>query len=117
MEYQSILFEVAQGLARLTLNRPDKRNSFTGAMHDALREAPDIVQVDKGIRVRVITCAGRAFCAGQDLADTAFVYACYSYNRFTVASACTLDFLAPAFLGRSGGRSGRAFAELPHGCL
>ncbi len=114
MEDQSILFEVAQGVARLTLNRPDKRNRFTGAMHAALREALDIVQADKGIRVRVITGAGRAFCAGQDLADTAFAYAC---NRSTVASTCTIDFLAPAFLGRSGGRSGRAFAKLPHGCL
>lgn len=76
MEYQSILFEVAQGVALLTLHRPDKRNSFAGAMHAELREAPDIVQADKWIRVRVITCAGRAFCAGQDLADTAFVCLC-----------------------------------------
>jgi 2-(1,2-epoxy-1,2-dihydrophenyl)acetyl-CoA isomerase len=69
MDYQNILFEVAGGVARLTLNRPDKLNSFTGAMHAELRDALDTIQTDKSIRALVITGAGRAFCAGQDLAD------------------------------------------------
>jgi 2-(1,2-epoxy-1,2-dihydrophenyl)acetyl-CoA isomerase len=70
MTYQNIRFEVqAGGIARLTLNRPDKLNSFTGAMHTELRSALDVVQTDKSIRVLVITGAGRGFCAGQDLAD------------------------------------------------
>jgi 2-(1,2-epoxy-1,2-dihydrophenyl)acetyl-CoA isomerase len=70
MTYQNIHFEVRDGgIARLTLNRPDKLNSFTGAMHAELRAALDTVQVDKAIRVLVITGAGRGFCAGQDLAD------------------------------------------------
>ena len=69
MDYQHILFEAVQGVARLTLNRPDKLNSFIGAMHVELRHALDIVQSDASIRVLVITGAGRAFCAGQDLAD------------------------------------------------
>ncbi len=69
MNYQNILFEVTQGVARLTLNRPDKLNSLTGVMHAELRSALDSVQDDKEIRVLVITGAGRAFCAGQDLAD------------------------------------------------
>jgi 2-(1,2-epoxy-1,2-dihydrophenyl)acetyl-CoA isomerase len=69
MTYQHILFEAKDGIARLTLNRPDKLNSFTGAMHVELRAALDTVQHDKTIRVLVITGAGRAFCAGQDLAD------------------------------------------------
>jgi 2-(1,2-epoxy-1,2-dihydrophenyl)acetyl-CoA isomerase len=69
MTYQHILFEAQNGIARLTLNRPDKLNSFTGAMHVELRAALDTVQHDKTIRVLVITGAGRAFCAGQDLAD------------------------------------------------
>ncbi|MDR3480958.1 MAG: 2-(1,2-epoxy-1,2-dihydrophenyl)acetyl-CoA isomerase PaaG [Burkholderiaceae bacterium] len=69
MDYQNILFDVAGGVARITLNRPDKLNSFTGAMHAELRDALDSVQADKGIRVLLITGAGRAFCAGQDLAD------------------------------------------------
>ncbi len=69
MDYQNIRFEVAAGVARLTLNRPDKLNSFTGAMHVELRDALDTIQTDKSIRALVITGAGRAFCAGQDLAD------------------------------------------------
>ncbi len=69
MSYQTIRFEAADGIARLTLNRPDKLNSFTSAMHGELRGALDTVQSDKSIRVLVISGAGRAFCAGQDLAD------------------------------------------------
>ncbi len=69
MAFQNILFDSQGGIARLTLNRPDKLNSFTGAMHAEIRTALDGVQTDKSIRVLVITGAGRAFCAGQDLAD------------------------------------------------
>ncbi|HSO45772.1 MAG TPA: 2-(1,2-epoxy-1,2-dihydrophenyl)acetyl-CoA isomerase PaaG [Rhodoferax sp.] len=71
MTYQNIRFEARDGIARLTLNRPDKLNSFTGAMNAELRAALDAVQHDKSIRVLVITGAGRGFCAGQDLADPA----------------------------------------------
>jgi len=69
MNFENILFTVEGGVARLTLNRPDKLNSFTGAMHAELRTALDRVQSDKAIRVLVLTGAGRAFSAGQDLAD------------------------------------------------
>lgn len=69
MDYKNILFTVEAGVARLTLNRPDKLNSFTGEMHAELRDALDTVQADTSIRVLVLTGAGRAFCAGQDLAD------------------------------------------------
>ncbi|ENO89334.1 2-(1,2-epoxy-1,2-dihydrophenyl)acetyl-CoA isomerase PaaG [Thauera linaloolentis] len=69
MKFDNILFEITDGIARLTLNRPDKLNSFTGAMHAELRDALDAIQADAAVRVLVITGAGRAFCAGQDLAD------------------------------------------------
>ena len=69
MDYKNILFTVEAGIARLTLNRPDKLNSFTGEMHAELRDALDCVQEDKFVRVLVLTGVGRAFCAGQDLAD------------------------------------------------
>lgn len=69
MDYQNILFTVEAGIARLTLNRPDKLNSFTGEMHVELRDALDTIQSDPTIRVLVLSGAGRAFCAGQDLAD------------------------------------------------
>ena len=69
MNFETITFSVEAGIARLTLNRPDKLNSFTGQMHAELRVALDAIQADKAIRVLVLTGAGRAFSAGQDLAD------------------------------------------------
>ena len=71
MSFTTIRYEVDAGIARLTLNRPDKLNSFTSEMHAELRTALDRVQDDPAVRVLVMTGAGRAFCAGQDLADPA----------------------------------------------
>ena len=71
MSYQNILFEMRDGIARLTLNRPDKLNSFTVAMHLEVREALAQIKADPSVRVLVLTGAGRSFCAGQDLGDRA----------------------------------------------
>ena len=71
MNYENILFEINDGIAQLTLNRPDKLNSFTQAMHDEVRHAVHKVGTDKGVRVLILTGAGRGFCAGQDLSDRA----------------------------------------------
>ena len=68
MAYQNILFSFEAGIARLTLNRPDKLNSFTAHMHGEIADA--MTQVEQGhARVLVLTGAGRGFCAGQDLSD------------------------------------------------
>lgn len=69
MNYENILFENAGGIARITLNRPDRLNSFTVAMHTELRDAIGRIKSDPGVRVLLLTGAGRGFCAGQDLAD------------------------------------------------
>ena len=71
MASDTLLFERADGIARITLNRPDKLNSFNVEMHEALRDALVQVQADQSLRVLVLTGAGRAFCAGQDLSDRA----------------------------------------------
>jgi 2-(1,2-epoxy-1,2-dihydrophenyl)acetyl-CoA isomerase len=71
MGYETILFESAGGIARITLNRPDRLNSFTTAMHGELRDALGRVKSDGSARVLLLTGAGRAFCAGQDLSDRA----------------------------------------------
>ena len=68
MHYDSILFAIEEGIARLTLNRPEKLNSFTTAMHAEVRDALQRVR-DEGARVLVLTGTGRGFCAGQDLSD------------------------------------------------
>jgi 2-(1,2-epoxy-1,2-dihydrophenyl)acetyl-CoA isomerase len=69
--YETIQFERAAGIARLTLNRPDRLNSFNVQMHSEVRDALDQVRDDPDCRVLVITGAGRGFCAGQDLGDRA----------------------------------------------
>jgi 2-(1,2-epoxy-1,2-dihydrophenyl)acetyl-CoA isomerase len=71
MSYESIQFTIDKGIAVLTLNRPDRLNSFTQAMHREVRDALDKLQADKTVRVLVLTGAGRGFCAGQDLNDRA----------------------------------------------
>jgi 2-(1,2-epoxy-1,2-dihydrophenyl)acetyl-CoA isomerase len=71
MSYQCILFELSDGVARLTLNRPDRLNSFNVDMHAEVREVLQRVRDDADCRVLVLTGAGRGFCAGQDLGDRA----------------------------------------------
>jgi 2-(1,2-epoxy-1,2-dihydrophenyl)acetyl-CoA isomerase len=74
MDYQKILFDISNGIATLTLNRPDKLNSFTQAMHEEVRHALKRVTSEASsgnARVLVLTGAGRGFCAGQDLSDRA----------------------------------------------
>jgi 2-(1,2-epoxy-1,2-dihydrophenyl)acetyl-CoA isomerase len=70
MAYDTILFSVDNGIARLTLNRPDKLNSFNTQMHGEVRLALARLPAS-GARVLVLTGAGRGFCAGQDLGDRA----------------------------------------------
>ena len=70
MSGTTILTSRSGGVARLTLNRPDKLNAFTRAMHTELRAALMAAGSDPDCRVVVLTGAGRAFSAGQDLADT-----------------------------------------------
>jgi 2-(1,2-epoxy-1,2-dihydrophenyl)acetyl-CoA isomerase len=65
-KFETIQFEVRDRIARITLNRPDRLNSFTKAMHAELREA--LANLGAA-RVVVLTGAGRGFCAGQDLND------------------------------------------------
>src|SRR5215472_3711990 len=71
MSYQTILFDITKGFAKLTRNRPDRLNSFTVEMHGEVAEALARVEQDPDIRALLITGAGRGFCAGQDLADRA----------------------------------------------
>jgi 2-(1,2-epoxy-1,2-dihydrophenyl)acetyl-CoA isomerase len=65
------LLHIADGVATVTLNRPEKLNAFTAAMHAELEYALDRIELDRAIRAVLLTGAGRAFCAGQDLTDRA----------------------------------------------
>ena len=69
MSQPSILLEIDQGVALLTLNRPDNLNSFNTEMHQQMRDALSQIRKDASVRALVITGSGRGFCAGQDLGD------------------------------------------------
>ena len=68
-EEATVLEALDGGVLRLTLNRPDKLNSFTPEMHLALRAGLKRAHEDAGVRAVLLTGSGRGFCAGQDLGD------------------------------------------------
>jgi len=68
MAYDTILYGLDGGIARLTLNRPGKLNAFNAAMHEEVAAALDLAVKD-GARVLLLTGAGRGFCTGQDLSS------------------------------------------------
>ena len=69
MNFNSILFEISDGVGTITLNRPDVLNSFNKEMAMEVQQALDHCKENKEIRCLVLTANGRGFCAGQDLAE------------------------------------------------
>lgn len=67
MSYNFILVEIAKGVMKITLNRPDVLNSFHLDMAQELHQALDVARAEKSVRAVLLTGAGRGFCAGQDL--------------------------------------------------
>jgi 2-(1,2-epoxy-1,2-dihydrophenyl)acetyl-CoA isomerase len=67
--FRSVALEVSEGVATLTLSRPERLNAFNDAMHVEIREVLVRIGSDRTVRAMILTDAGRAFCAGQDLAD------------------------------------------------
>ncbi len=67
--FETLLYSVEDGIATVTLNRPEKMNAFTAQMRDDLVAAFDLTDADDAVRVVIVTGAGRAFCAGADLSS------------------------------------------------
>ena len=67
-EYEDLTYEVREQIATITLNRPERLNALSEPMTEGLARALHEAQVDDGVRVVIITGAGRGFCSGQDLA-------------------------------------------------
>ena len=68
-DLQTVRYDVAEGIATLTLNRPDKLNAFTARMRDEMIAVFDETDRDDAVRAVIVTGAGRAFCAGADLSS------------------------------------------------
>lgn len=71
MDYEQIRYTVSDGIATITLDRPDKLNAFTARMMHELIDAFDRIDADDDVRAVIVTGAGRAFCAGADLSGGA----------------------------------------------
>lgn len=94
---ESVLYHQTDGVATLTLNRPEAMNSLTVEMKLALREAVERAASDTTVRAVVLTGAGRAFCAGQDLREHAETLAAGKGLDGTVR-----DHYNPIILGLAG---------------
>ncbi|MBK1779679.1 2-(1,2-epoxy-1,2-dihydrophenyl)acetyl-CoA isomerase [Advenella sp. WQ 585] len=68
-KYETILFSYREGIAYITLNRPERLNSFTSQMHEELRDVISLLESRVDLRGVILTGAGRGFCAGQDLSE------------------------------------------------
>ncbi|MEJ2130719.1 MAG: enoyl-CoA hydratase-related protein [Gammaproteobacteria bacterium] len=66
MELKTVLFAKNDGIATITLNRPQRLNAWTGRMHHEYRWCLEQCEADRGVGVIVITGGGRGFCAGAD---------------------------------------------------
>lgn len=84
-EYQEILYQSSDGIAWITLNRPEKRNALNDGLVEELKRALSAAESDESVRVAVIRGAGRDFCAGADLSQLQ-----------KLAGATVLDNLADA---------------------
>ena len=69
MGYRDILYEVDGYTGRITLNRPQSLNAFTGTLLTEWVDAIELAKRDPGVRVLVVTGAGRGFCSGMDVAS------------------------------------------------
>jgi enoyl-CoA hydratase/carnithine racemase len=91
MTYTDIRFEVGDGIAVITLQRPDQLNAFTGAMGRDIETAYRHCDEDDAVRAVILTGAGRAFCAGADLSGGADAFQPRDTDGF---SAAAIDFPA-----------------------
>jgi enoyl-CoA hydratase/carnithine racemase len=75
VQLTEVTYDVADGVATITLNRPERRNAFTGAMAEDLVAAAGAADADDAVRVVLVTGAGEAFCVGADLSGGADTFA------------------------------------------
>ena len=84
--YQTVRFEVDDGVAVVTLQRPERLNAFSGAMGEELADAYRRCDAEDAIRAVVLTGAGRAFCAGADMSEAARTFQAADPRSFSAAA-------------------------------
>src|SRR5437762_3626283 len=118
-DYETILFERREAIARITLNRPDRLNSFTVQMHEELRDA--LANLGDA-QVLILTGAGRGFCAGQDLNDRGVSSGEHPVDLGTTVETCwnplirTLASLPQPVIARVNGVAAGAGANIALAC-
>jgi enoyl-CoA hydratase/carnithine racemase len=93
--FETLLYAVEDGIATITLNRPEKLNAFTARMMKEMIQVFDITDADDAVRAVIVTGAGRAFCAGADLSG----------------GGSTFDRTAPQALEREEGKVGEVYRD------
>ncbi|ALL14160.1 crotonase/enoyl-CoA hydratase family protein [Caulobacter henricii] len=93
--FETLLYDVEDGIATITLNRPERMNAFTARMMKDLIEVFDVTDADDDVKVVIVTGAGRAFCAGADLG----------------AGGATFDRTSPQALEREEGKVGDIYRD------
>jgi len=95
-EFETIRYEVADGIATITYCRPDKLNAFTGAMIQEIVQTFDRIDADDAVRAVVVTGDGRGFCAGADLSAGADTFKSFSGEESLERADGSLDYSRPA---------------------
>jgi enoyl-CoA hydratase/carnithine racemase len=96
MRYEQIRYEVDGNVATLTLNRPERLNAFTTQMMHEMVDAFDRADADDAVRAIIVTGAGRAFCAGADLAGGAGTFDAVGAPGSPIRADGSIDYAAEA---------------------
>lgn len=87
MNLETVIYEVKDNIARITMNRPDKRNALDHALWDDLIAAFDQADNDPEVRVVILCGAGAAFCSGWDLKGSYYISVPEGYDQWTTGNA------------------------------
>lgn len=112
MDYQQIRYEVAEGIATLTLNRPDKLNAYSIRMMEEMIDAFDRADADDAVGAVIVTGEGRAFCAGADLEMGAKVFEAAGGPDSPIRADGSIDYASPHARDYGGRLTLRIFESL-----
>lgn len=99
MNLETVIYEVKENIASITMNRPDKRNALNHALLRDLDTAFEQAESDPEVRVVILKGAGKAFCSGYDLTGSPYISIPEGYDRWTIGNALrTLRSISARYL-------------------